>query len=208
MPHRRGRPGGAAADRLASTDPAAAAMLRLSASFGPEPIPASFFTPAAELPAPLAAVAADPVRLHRSLGRISSYGLAHLDQGGMQVHRLVQAIVRDRLPAGQRRDDGDCVAALLVAAAPADTDNPAEWPAWAILLPHLLAANPAESDSADLRQLAARALLYLLRRGDSVTAETSARPSTGGGRSGSGQIMPIPLPQRPNWPTPTGTADT
>jgi hypothetical protein len=164
-----------AADRLADTDPAAAALLRLSASFGPEPIPASFFTAAATLPAPLVAVAADPVRLHRALGRISGYGLARLDQGGMQVHRLVQGIVRDRLSAGQRRDDSDCVAALLVAAGPADTDNPALWPAWATLLPHLLAADPAESDNADLRRLAARALLYLLRRGDSVTAETLGR---------------------------------
>jgi hypothetical protein len=89
----------------------------------------------------------------------------------MQVHRLVQAIVRDRLSAEQRRQDSDCVAALLVAAGPIDTDNPAVWPAWANLLPHLLAANPAESDSADLRMLATRALLYLLRRGDSGTAE-------------------------------------
>ena len=164
-----------AADRLADTDPAAAALLRLSASFGPEPIPASFFTAAAQLPAPLVAVTADPGRLHRSLGRISGYGLARLDQDGMQVHRLVQAIVRDRLSAEQRRDDSDRVAALLVAAAPADTDNPALWPAWATLLPHLLAADPAESDSADLRLLATRALLYLLRRGDSVTAETLGR---------------------------------
>ena len=160
-----------AAERLADADPAAAALLRLSAFFGPEPIPASFFTAAAELPATLAEIAADPMRLHRALGRISSYGLARLDQVGLQVHRLVQAIVRDRLSAEQRRDDSACVAALLVTAGPADTDNPAIWPAWASLLPHLLAANPAESDSADLRQLAARALLYLLRRGDSVTAQ-------------------------------------
>ena len=96
-----------AADRLADTDPVAAALLRLSAFFGPEPIPASFFTAAAELPAPLVAVAADPVRLHRALGRISGYGLARLDQDGVQVHRLVQAIVRDRLSAGQRRDDSE-----------------------------------------------------------------------------------------------------
>jgi hypothetical protein len=99
-------------------------LLRLSAFFGPEPIPASFFTAAVELPAPLGTVVTDPVRLHRGLGRIASYGLARLDQSGLQVHRLVQAIVRDRLPAGQRRDDSDCVAALLMAAAPADTDNP------------------------------------------------------------------------------------
>ncbi len=164
-----------AAGRLAGTDPAAAALLRLSAFFGAEPIPASVFTAGAELPAPLAAVAADPVRLHRVLGRISSYGLARLDQAGLQVHRLVQTIVRDRLPAEQRREDSDCVAALLVAAGPADTDNPAVWPTWASLLPHLLAANPAESGSADLRQMAARALLYLLRRGDSVTAEDLGR---------------------------------
>jgi hypothetical protein len=160
-----------AADRLADADPAAAALLRLSAFFGPEPIPASFFTGATELPTPLAAVAVDPVRLHRALGRISSYGLAQLGQSGVQVHRLVQAIVRDRLSAEQRRDDSGCVAALLVAAGPADTDDPALWPAWACLLPHLLVANPDESDRADLRQLAARALLYLLRRGDSVTSE-------------------------------------
>jgi TIR domain/Tetratricopeptide repeat len=164
-----------AADRLGGTDPAAAALLRLSASFGPETIPTSFFTAAAKLPVLLAPVAADPVRLHRALGRISSYGLARLDQDGMQVHRLVQAIVRDRLSAEQRREDSDCVAALLVAAGPVDTDNPAVWPAWADLLPHLLAANPAESDRADLRLLATRALLYLLRRGDSVTAENLSK---------------------------------
>jgi TIR domain/Tetratricopeptide repeat/NB-ARC domain len=160
-----------AAARLADAEPAAAALLQLSAFFGPEPIPASFFTAAVQLPSTLADIAADPMRLYRALGRISSYGLARLDQAGLQVHRLVQAIVRDRLSAGQRRDDSACVAALLVAAGPADTDNPAVWPAWASLLPHLLAANPAESDNADLRRLAARALLYLLRRGDSVTAE-------------------------------------
>jgi len=160
-----------AAARLADAEPAAAALLQLSAFFGPEPIPTSFFTAAAQLPATLAEIAADPIRLHRALGRISSYGLARLDQAGFQVHRLVQAIVRDRLPAEQRHDDSACVAALLVAAGPADTNNPALWPAWASLLPHLLAANPAESDNANLRRLAARALLYLLRRGDSVTAE-------------------------------------
>jgi hypothetical protein len=160
-----------AAARLADAEPAAAALLQLSAFFGPEPIPASFFTAAAQLPAPLADIAADPMTLHRTLGRISSYGLARLDQAGLQVHRLVQAIMRDRLSAEQRRDDSARVAALLVAAGPADTDNPALWPAWASLLPHLLAVNPAESDNPDLRQLAARALLYLLRRGDGVTAE-------------------------------------
>jgi tetratricopeptide (TPR) repeat protein len=164
-----------AADRLADADPSAVALLQLAAFFGPEPIPTSFFTEVAGLSASLTGVVANPVQLHRTLGRIASYGLARLDQTGIQVHRLVQAIIRDRLPDGQRREERDVVAALLVAVGPMDTDDPAVWPAWARLLPHLLAANPAESDSTELRQLSARALLYLLRRGDTATAESLAR---------------------------------
>jgi tetratricopeptide (TPR) repeat protein len=163
-----------ATDRLADADPAAVALLQLAAFFGPEPIPIAFFGEVAGLPAPLVTVVVDPVKLHRTFGRIASYGLARLDQAGIQVHRLVQAIIRDRLPDGQRHEQRDVVAALLVAVGPSDTDNPAVWPAWAGLLPHLLAANPAESGSTELRQLSARALLYLLRRGDSVTAENFA----------------------------------
>jgi hypothetical protein len=158
--------------QLDNDDPAAGALLRLSASLGPEPIPASLFTTrAANLPEPLTDIVTNPLALHRSLGRISRYGLARLDQDGLQVHRLVQAILRDQLTPGQRDNDARCIAALLAAAGPADTDHPATWPTWASLLPHLLAVNPAESDSPDLRQLATRALLYLLRRGDTQTAE-------------------------------------
>jgi tetratricopeptide (TPR) repeat protein len=164
-----------AASRLTDADAPAGVLLRLSAHFGPEPIATSLFTAApAMLPAPLAATAADPLALHQSLGLISRYGLAHLDHNGLQVHRVVQAILRDQSAPQQRGEDARCVAALLVASGPADTDDPATWPAWASLLPHLLAVNPAESTDPDIRRLAARALLYLLRRGDSRTAEQLA----------------------------------
>lgn len=166
---------GYAVSRLASADPAAATLLRLSASLGPEPIPTSLFTTGvAKLPEPLLDIAPDPFALHRSLGRISSYGLARLGQDGLQVHRLVQAILRDQLTPGERDDDARRVGALLIAAGPTDTDDPATWSTWAGLLPHLLAANPAESNSPELRRLAVGALLYLLRRGDSQTAEQLA----------------------------------
>ena len=166
---------GYAANQLTDADHPAGILLRLSANLGPEPIPTSLFTAgAAALPEALAAIATSPLKLHQSLGLISRYGLAHLDQSGLQVHRLVQAILRDLSTPKQRDDDARCIQALLIAAGPTDTDDPATWPTWANLLPHLLAANPVDSTSPDLRRLAARALLYLLRRGDSQTAEQLA----------------------------------
>jgi TIR domain/Tetratricopeptide repeat/NB-ARC domain len=160
-----------AARRLAEADPAAGTILRLSASLGPEVIPASVFTSPTPggLPEPFGSMVLKPIAVHQLLGQISRYGLARLDQDGLQVHRLVQAILRDQLPAEQRRQDSECVAALLVATAPADTDDPATWPTWAAILPHLLSADPSHSNNAGLRELAVRALLYLLRRGDSAT---------------------------------------
>jgi hypothetical protein len=59
---------------------------------------------------------------------------------------------------------------VLSASHPGETTDPATWPAWARLMPHLLAANLAASTSPGLRQLACDARAYLVFRGHACAA--------------------------------------
>ncbi len=93
---------GLIADRLAAADPAAAELASVCAFLAPEPIPEDLFTGAAgELPGELADRAEDPLAWRQTLARLARQSLARIDQRGLVMHRLTQAILRDRLPTGQ-----------------------------------------------------------------------------------------------------------
>ena len=131
-------------DQLAGEDPAAAQLINLCAFLAPEPIPQDLSTTAAtRLPEPLAARAADPLAWPQVVTQLTTRSLARVDQHGLQLHRLTQAILRDRLTPGQATAARECAEAILAASNPGDADNPATWPRWARLVPHLLAADPA-----------------------------------------------------------------
>ena len=92
------------ADRLSGHDPAAAELASLCAFLAPEPIPEYLFTGAVGvLPGELAARAADPLAWRQTLANVSRQSLARVDHRGLQMHRLTQAILRDRLAPGPRR---------------------------------------------------------------------------------------------------------
>ena len=90
------------------------------------------------------------------------------------MHRLTQAILRDRLTTEQTAATRDCTEAVLAAADPGDPGNPVSWPRWAQLMPHLLAADLAATGSSDLRWMACDACWYLMARGDTRTARDLA----------------------------------
>ena len=162
---------GLIAGRLAAEDPAAAELASLCAFFAPDPIPADLFTGAAsELPGELAAQAADPLAWRRTLAHLARQSLVRIDHRGLQMHRLTQAILRDRLSPGQAAATRARTEAILAASDPDDPFNPATWPRWARLMPHLLAADLAATDSPGLRQLACHACWYLLAHGEFSTA--------------------------------------
>ena len=159
------------ADRLDGEDPAAAQLASLCAFLAPELIPAYLFTGAVtELPHELATRAADSLPWRKTLGYLARQSLAQVDQRGLQLHRLTQAILRDRLTAAQAAATRVCTEAILAASNPADQENPATWPQWAQLMPHLLAADLAATDNPGLRQLACDACSYLMARGDTRAA--------------------------------------
>jgi transcriptional regulator with XRE-family HTH domain len=166
---------GLIADRLARQDPAAAELASVCAFFAPEPIPESLFTSAISvLPSELAARATDPLAWRQTLAHITRQSLARIDHRGLQMHRLTQAILRERLTPAQAAATRKHAEALLVTNNPGDPPNPVTWPRWARLTPHVLAADLAATESPALRELARHTCWYLIERGDTRTAHDLA----------------------------------
>lgn len=91
-----------AINQLTRQDPVAMELVQLCSFLAPQPIPLAWFTRADEgLPDSLAACAADPVAWSQLLARVGRSSLARIDQRGVQLHRLTQAVLRDRLTPEQ-----------------------------------------------------------------------------------------------------------
>jgi ornithine cyclodeaminase/alanine dehydrogenase-like protein (mu-crystallin family) len=164
-----------AAGRLDDEDPAASQLASVCAFLAPEPIPEDLFTASpGELSGELAVRAADPLGWRQTLAQLTRQSLARIDQRGLVLHRLTQAILRGRLTPEQAAATRGCSEAILAAADPRDPANPVTWPRWAQLMPHLLAADLAATERPALRWMAYEACQYLLARGDTRTAHVLA----------------------------------
>ncbi len=160
------------ADRLASHDPAAAELASLCAFLAPEPIPEYLFTGSiGVLPGELATRAADPLAWRQTLANVSRQSLARVDHRGLQMHRLTQAILRDKLSPAHAAATRRRTEAILANSDPGDPPDPGTWARWAQLMPHVLAADLAATDNPALRELVRRACWYLIERGDARSAQ-------------------------------------
>jgi uncharacterized protein DUF4062/NB-ARC domain-containing protein len=135
-------------DQLADDDPAAGQLITAIAWLAPEPVPYILLSEhAALLPVPLDQVAADPLRLSTMLGLLRRRGIARTGTDGILLHRIPAALLRDRSHTDLSRTGGwpAQVVRLLGAAAPVNPwNNPATWPAWRSLLPHVLTATGSD----------------------------------------------------------------
>jgi tetratricopeptide (TPR) repeat protein len=157
--------------------PEAVQLLRRCAFFGPEPIPRDAFSqPRLELGAELSSLIADPIRLSRVVGELGRYALARLDIPGrtLQVHRLIQALLRDELPPEEQQRMRHEVHMLLAGYAPSDPNDPANWNRYSSLLGHILPANVGENPSPESRRLSVDVLRYLYATGNLDFARTLA----------------------------------
>ncbi|MFV2178192.1 FxSxx-COOH system tetratricopeptide repeat protein [Actinomadura sp. LOL_016] len=157
-------------DSLADKLPEAVELLRCCAFFGPEPIPRDIFTRAPEgIGEPLAGLLNDPIRLSRAVRELGRYALAKVesqsDNRTIQVHRLVQALLRDEVPPAARERIRADVHRLLVEAAPEEV-NPQSWPRYSELLGHIVPAEVSESQDTKVRDFANRVVQYLYNSGD------------------------------------------
>jgi hypothetical protein len=156
-------------DRLTDT-PACGQILRVLAWYAPEGIPRSL----------LAGLGEPPV-IARAIGRLAAYSMITLTgpadhgSGTLAVHRLVQALARTPEPHDPHRDaetidTARAYATIALNAALSDYEvrDPAGWPTWRALLPHIeaLAAHAhLGTDTADTARLLNDAGIFLKDQG-------------------------------------------
>ena len=136
--------------RLQQTAPGAVGLLRLLAFCAPEAIPLRLLLQPRpglagrlgdEVVPVLAPLLEDPLAAHDAIGALRRYSLVTPAAGGsVSLHRLVQAVTADQMPAELAREWQQAAAALIEAAIPGDTGLPGTWPICAALLPHAQAA--------------------------------------------------------------------
>ncbi len=143
-------------DQLEQSAPAAAGLLRLLAHFAPEAIPLQLLLQpqpgltidlAPAVVEALTPLLADELAAGDAVAALREYSLARsAADGAVSVPRLVQAVTADQMPAELARAWRQAAAALVEAALPEDPQDPADWPAFAALLPHARAVLDLTSD--------------------------------------------------------------
>ncbi|MER7440898.1 FxSxx-COOH system tetratricopeptide repeat protein [Micromonospora avicenniae] len=110
--------------------------------------------------------------------QINRLALLKLDvQGGrIQVHRLLQAVVRDRMDAEEIAEARHQVHLVLAASRPRENvDDPATWPRLRMLWPHLEVSDALTCREESVRQLLIDRARYLWQRGGLAQAEEFSR---------------------------------
>ncbi|MFE5853662.1 FxSxx-COOH system tetratricopeptide repeat protein [Streptomyces sp. NPDC056500] len=168
-------------ERLKERSPAAVRLLQLCAFFAPEPISANLLYSKEMIEAlkPYDASLQEKLVLGRVIREIGRFALAKVDQvnNSIQVHRLVQAVIRAQLTEEEQRDARHAVHRVLAGARPDDDepiDNPETWPRFATIWPHLGTSEAWDCKEPETRRLIIDRVRYLWKRGDWSSASTLA----------------------------------
>jgi tetratricopeptide (TPR) repeat protein len=154
--------------------PFALDLLRLCAFFGPEPIPRDLVQRGRYvLDSPLREALGDPIIVSRGMRELGRYALAKFDNNRktLQVHRLIQRLLREELTEDEARNVEHEVHLLLAAADPQDPDAVENWPQYRDLLAHAELSKVAASQDPAVRQLARNLTDYLYYIGDYTTCK-------------------------------------
>ncbi|MDP2896514.1 MAG: FxSxx-COOH system tetratricopeptide repeat protein [bacterium] len=128
-------------DKVLQESPVAADLLNLLAFLGPDEIPLSIVTGGRKhLPKALSAAAKNAVAINRGIKALRQYSLVERSGDSVTVHRLVQAVVRDRLDERDKKKWAQAAVRLVNDALPVEAHDVRTWPECARLLPHALSA--------------------------------------------------------------------
>ncbi|WP_149180610.1 FxSxx-COOH system tetratricopeptide repeat protein [Streptomyces sp. TRM49041] len=166
-------------ERLKERSPAAVRLLQLCAFFAPEPIHANLLYSKEMIEAlkPYDPSLQEKLVLGRVIREIGRFALAKVDQvsNSIQVHRLVQAVIRAQLTEEEQREARHAVHRVLAGARPDDDepiDNPSTWPTFATIWPHLATSEARYCRDPETRRLLIDRVRYLWKRGDWKSAWT------------------------------------
>jgi tetratricopeptide (TPR) repeat protein len=186
-------------DKITTRQPAAADLLRTLAWYAPENIPTTLL----DLPG------VDPVKLNQAIGLLTAYNMIIPDPAThtWAVHRLIQALARTPDPDNPHRrpshvDHARAQAAInLDDALPPTLDDPATWPTWRALLPHIeaLADHAAPDADTDITaRLLSSAGRFLTDQGSPARGITYLRRSVTTTKRELGEDHPETLTSRNN----------
>ncbi|GAA2596296.1 hypothetical protein GCM10010411_32180 [Actinomadura fulvescens] len=164
--------------QLSAKLPEAVDVLRCCAFFGPEPIPRDVFAP---IPpdfgeSALSGLLDNPILLSRAIRELGRFALAKVESRSrtIQVHRLIQALIRAELNDDETRRVRQEVHYLLAGATPGNPDDTAAWPRYQSLVGHIRPTLIAQSDRPAVRTAALNVLRYLYSSGDFEAGRTFA----------------------------------
>ncbi|HEV2635383.1 MAG TPA: FxSxx-COOH system tetratricopeptide repeat protein [Actinocrinis sp.] len=158
-------------DRLAERSAAALRLMELCAFLAPEISADLAYGPQTlEALLPLDETLQLPMMLGQVVQEIGKLALARVNQQGtsIHIHPLIQSYLRDRMDAGETAIRLHEVHRILAAARPArgGVDDPANWPRFALIWPHLGPSRAAACDLEKVQQLLIDRVRYLWKIGD------------------------------------------
>jgi tetratricopeptide (TPR) repeat protein/CO dehydrogenase nickel-insertion accessory protein CooC1 len=159
-------------ERLRERSPAAVRLLQLLAFFNPGPISMALLyrEELYEAVLPPDETISGQIMLPRVIRDISRFALIKVDQASrsLQIHRLVQAVIRSQMTAQERPTVQHEVHKVLAGARPdqGDTDDTDNWPAYELIWPHLVPSQAEECDDAKTRQLLIDWVRYQEKHGE------------------------------------------
>ena len=168
-------------DRLKERSPAAVRLLQLCAFFSPGPISMDllYSEEMNESLLPFDETLTEKLMLGRVIRDISRFALVKVDQGSnsLQIHRLVQAVIRSQMTDEEQVDARHEVHKILAGARPrqGETDDPANWSTYDIIWPHLGPSVAEECDDPRTRQLLIDWVRYQWKHGEFESGLSLAR---------------------------------
>ncbi|MEV7045774.1 FxSxx-COOH system tetratricopeptide repeat protein, partial [Amycolatopsis sp. NPDC051061] len=161
-------------DRLREENPGALELLEVCAFFSPEPIPRAMFSGVRNVPTTeaLEQTLGDPIQLGRAIREINRYSLAKIDHRSdtLQLHRLVQLVLRNKLGPDDQERVRHTAHLLLANRDPKQPDSVEYWSRYAELLPHIRAVEARNCTDRWVRRMAINAVNYLFAFGDPAGA--------------------------------------
>jgi len=155
-------------ERLRLMSPAAVELLELAAFLAPETVPLEMFLdhPGLLTGALREAAEGGPDTLSDAIGAAVAFSLIQRHTESFSMHRLVQAVIRQRQRVDRQDVIGSGIVRLLAACQPADPTDASNWPTYARLAPHVLATAEWGEEVSEGRDLMLRTVEYLNVRGD------------------------------------------
>jgi Tfp pilus assembly protein PilF len=176
--------------RISEESPDAADLLTLCAFLAPDDVPLEIFkeatakeeAEAVQLPEALAAAAANPEALAAAAATLQTYALAKVRGGSfLSMHRLTQAIARDRIGNDEKKKWAEAALMLMYAAFPFNPGDTRTWSPSARLLQHALTAAEHAKAFGVAGELASVLLnnvgMYLLNNAEFVKAQAAFEKS-------------------------------